>query len=51
MLTTAKIMNFKKEAYYVTHILENGLDAVSEHIRDKAEAEKIAGACETDRLL
>ena len=47
----AKIMNFKKEAYYVTHILENGLDAVSEHIRDKAEAEKIAGACANGQAL
>ena len=47
----AKIMNFKKEAYYVTHILGNGLDAVSEHIRDKAEAEKIAGACANGQAL
>ena len=47
----AKIMNFKKEAYYVAHILGNGLDAVSEHIRDKAEAEKIAGACAKGQAL
>lgn len=47
----AKIMNFKKEAYYVAHILGNGLDAVSEHIRDKAEAEKIAGACANGQTL
>lgn len=47
----AKIMNFKKEAYYVTHILGNGLDAVSEHIRDKAEAEKIAEACANGQAL
>ena len=46
-----KIMNFKKEAYYVAHILGNGLDAVSEHIRDKAEAEKIAGACANEQVL
>ena len=46
-----KIMNFKKEAYYVAHILGNGLDAVSEHIRDKAEAEKIAGACANGQAL
>lgn len=31
-----KIMNFKKETYYVAHILGNGLDAVSQHIREKA---------------
>lgn len=47
----AKIMNFKKEAYYVAHILGNGLDAVSEHIRDKAEAEKIAEACANGQAL
>ncbi len=47
----AKIMNFKKEAYYVTNILGNGLDAVSEHISDKAEAEKIAGACVNGQAL
>ena len=47
----AKIMNFKKEAYYVAHILGNGLDAVSEHISDKAEAEKIAGACANGQAL
>ena len=47
----AKIMNFKKEAYYVAHILGNGLDAVSENIRDKAEAEKIAGACANGQAL
>lgn len=47
----AMIMNFKKEAYYVAHILGNGLDAVSEHIRDKAEAEKIAGACAKGQAL
>ena len=47
----AKIMNFRKEAYYVAHILGNGLDAVSEYIRDKAEAEKIAGACANGQAL
>ena len=29
-----KIVNFKKEAYYMAHIIVNGLDAVSEHISD-----------------
>ena len=47
----AKIMNFKKEAYYVAHILGNGLEAVSEHISDKAEAEKIAGACTNGQAI
>lgn len=46
-----KIMNFKKEAYYMAHIMGNGLDAVSEHISDKTEAERIAEPVKTDRLL
>lgn len=29
----------------------NGLDAVSEHISDKTEAERIAGACENGQAL
>ncbi len=48
----SKIMNFKKEAYYVAHIMGNGLDAVSEHICDKAEAEKIiAETCANGQAL
>ena len=47
----SKIMNFKKEAYYMAHIMGNGLDAVSEHISDKTEAERIAGACENGHAL
>lgn len=47
----SKIMNFKKEAYYMAHIMGNGLDAVSEHISDKTEAERIAGACENGQSL
>ena len=47
----SKIMNFKKEAYYMAHIMGNGLDAVSEHISDKTEAEMIAGACENGQAL
>ena len=47
----SKIMNFKKEAYYMAHIMENDLDAVSEHISDKTEAERIAGACENGQAL
>ena len=41
----------REEAYYVAHILGNGLDAVSEHISDKVEAEKIAGACANGQAL
>lgn len=47
----SKIMNFKKEAYYMAHIMGNGLDAVSEHISDKTEAGRIAGACENGQAL
>ena len=47
----SKIMNFKKEAYYMAHIMGNGLDAVSEHISDKTEAERTAGACENGQAL
>lgn len=47
----SKIMNFKKEAYYMAHIMGNGLDAVSEHISDKTEADRIAGACENGQAL
>lgn len=47
----SKIMNFKKEAYYMAHIMGNGLDAVSEHISDKTEAGRIAGACENGQDL
>ena len=47
----SKIMNFKKEAYYMAHIMGNGLDAVSEHISYKTEAERIAGACENGQAL
>ena len=47
----SKIMNFKKEAYYMAHIMGNGLDAVSEHMSDKREAERIAGVSEHGQAL
>ena len=47
----SKIMNFKKEAYYVAHLLGNGMDAVSEHISDKTEAERLAGVCVNGQAL
>ena len=47
----SKIMNFKKEAYYMAHIMGNGLDAVSEHISDKTEAYRIAETCENGQAL
>jgi len=42
-----KIRNFKKEKYYVAHILMDGVDAATERIEDKAQAEGIAAACES----
>lgn len=41
----SKIMNFKKEQYFMAHILCGGVDAATERIENKTEAEKIAGAC------
>ncbi len=45
----AAIMNFKKEPYYMVHILMDGIDAATARIDDKAEAEGIAAACESKR--
>lgn len=41
-----KIRDFKKEQYYMAHILMDGMDAATERIDDKAQAESIAAACE-----
>lgn len=46
-----KIMSFKKEQYFVVHILCGGVDAVTERIDSKAEAEKIVGACQNGQAL
>ena len=42
-----KIRNFKKEPYYTAHILMGGIDAATERIDDKVQAESIAAACES----
>ena len=47
----AKIMNFKKEQYFMAHILCGGVDAATERIDNKTEAEKIAGACLNGQAL
>ena len=47
----AKIMNFKKEQYFMAHILCGGVDAVTERIDNKTEAEKVAGACLNGQAL
>ena len=47
----AKIMNFKKEQYFMAHILCGGVDAVTERIDNKKEAENVAGACLNGQAL
>lgn len=47
----SKIMNFKKEQYFMAHILCGGVDAATERIDSKTEAEKIAGACRNGQAL
>lgn len=41
----AEIKNFRKEPYYMAHILLDGVDAATERIDSKTEAEKAAGGC------
>ena len=40
-----EIANFQKRQYFVAHILSGGLDAASEHLNSRGEAEQIAGIC------
>ncbi|MBQ9928542.1 MAG: DNA topoisomerase III, partial [Lachnospiraceae bacterium] len=47
----SRIMNFKKEQYFMAHILCDGVDAVTERINSKNEAEKISGACQNRQAL
>ena len=47
----SRIMNFRKEQYFMTHILCGGVDAVTERIDSKTEAEKIVGACRNGQAL
>ena len=46
-----KIARFEKEQYFITHILCNGIDAVSAKISDRERAEQIAGACQKRQAL
>ncbi len=46
-----KIMNFKKEQYFMAHILCGGVDAATERIDSKTEAENVAGACLNGQAL
>lgn len=47
----SKIMNFKKEQYFMAHILCGGVDAATERIDSKTETEQIAGACRNGQAL
>ncbi len=47
----SKIMNFKKEQYFMAHILCGGMDAVTERINSKTEAENVVGACQNGQAL
>ena len=47
----SKIMNFKKEQYFMAHILCGGVDAVTERIDNKTEAENVSGACLNGQAL
>ena len=47
----AKILHFKKEQYFMAHILCGGVDAVTERINSKTEAESITGACRSRQAL
>ena len=47
----AKIMNFKKEQYFMAHILCGGVDAATERVDSKTEAENVAGACLNGQAL
>ena len=46
-----KIMNFKKEAYYMAHIIGGGVDAVTDKINSKTEAENVANICAGGQAL
>ena len=46
-----KIQNFKKEPYYMAHILMDGIDAATERINSKTEAEGITKACRNGQAL
>ena len=47
----SRIMNFKKEQYFMAHILCGGLDAATERIDSKTEAENVAEACLNGQAL
>lgn len=46
-----EILNFKKEKYYMAHILMDGIDAATGRIDDKNKADEIVGACRNGQAL
>ena len=46
-----KIVNFRKEKYYMAHILMDGMDAATGRIDDKKKADEIVGACRNGQAL
>ena len=47
----SEIKNFQKEAYYQVELSLGGFKAISEKIKDKADAEHIAGICEASEAV
>ena len=45
------IKNFEREQYFVTHLLCDGMDMVTEHLKNRTEAERVAGACRNGQAL
>lgn len=45
------IADFKKERYFMAHIMCDGMDAVTGRIDDRNQAEQIAGACRGGQAL
>ena len=46
-----QIMNFRKEQYFMAHILCGGVDAATGRINSRAEAETVAGACKNGQAV
>lgn len=48
---SSRITDFRKEQYFLVHLLCGGMDAVTERINDRNKAEQIAGACRNGQAL
>ena len=45
------IQNFERKPYFIAHLVCNGMDLVTKHLKTKKEAERIAGACRNGQAL